>query len=74
MGAYVAWTIAALLVLTGFILLLFVPGVGILALLALAIGLVVSAVLAISYGGSRRRMSSDIEERRSEHRERRRAR
>lgn len=73
MGTYVAWTIAALMVLTGFVLLLFVPGIGILALLALAFGIVMAAVLAISYGGARRGgMTSDVEERRAEHRGRQR--
>lgn len=70
MGAYLAWTIAALLVLAGFVLLIIVPGVGVLALLALAVGIVLAAVMAISYGGSRRAMQSDVEERREEHVER----
>lgn len=70
MGAYVAWTIAAVLVLAGFVLLLFVPGVGILAALALAFGIVMAAVLAISFGGSRHMVTTGVEERRAEHQER----
>jgi hypothetical protein len=69
MLSYAAWALAALLVLVGFVLLLFVPGVGILAVLALAVGIVFAAVLGISYGGSRDTMS-DVEERRAEHLER----
>ena len=69
MLSYAAWALAALLVLVGFVLLLFVPGVGILALVALAVGIVFAAVLGISYGGSRD-TTSDVEERRQEHLER----
>lgn len=74
MGTYFAWMIAALLVLVGFVLLLFVPGVGVLALLALAFGIVMAAILAISYGGARRAtdITPDVKERRDEHRERQR--
>ena len=72
MLSYAGWMLAALLVLVGFVLLLVVPGVGVLALVALAVGIVLSAVLAISYGGAKAgEMTSDVEERRQEHKERR---
>lgn len=75
MGAYIGWTLAALLVLAGFVLLVIVPGVGVLAVLALAVGIVLAALLGISYGAARHgEVTSDVEERREEHRERRRAR
>jgi hypothetical protein len=69
MLSYAAWVLAALLVLVGFLMLIVVPGVGVLALVALAIGIVVAAVLAINYGG-RGEPTSDVEERRAEHLER----
>jgi len=74
MGAYVGWTLAATLVLAGFVLLLFVPGVGVLAVVALAIGIVLATLLGISYGASRAELTSDVEERRAEHVARRRSR
>ena len=74
MTSYVGWTLAAIMVLAGFVLMLFVPGVGVLATIALAVGIVMAAVLAISRGASRGHMTSDVEERRAEHEERRKAR
>lgn len=72
MLSYAGWMLAALLVLVGFVMLLVVPGVGVLAVVALAVGIVLAAVLAISYGGARAGgMTSDTEERREEHDERR---
>jgi hypothetical protein len=75
MGAYVGWTVAAILVLAGFVLLLLVPGVGVLAVLALAIGIVLAALLGISYGAAHQgELTSDVEERRAEHVDRQRPR
>lgn len=75
MGAYVMWTVVGVLALTGFVLLLFVPGVGLIAGLALAAAIVFGIVLGIGRGGAGATgQRSDIEERRAEHVERQRGR
>lgn len=73
MGAYGTLLLAGLLALVGFAMLLVVPGVGILAGLLLAAGIVWAAVIGISAAG-RGRAQSDTEDRRDEHEARRRAR
>jgi hypothetical protein len=63
MGVYVTGTIAVLLAVVGFVLLLFIPGFALVAAIALGIGIVLAIVVGIGAANGR---TSDTEERRAE--------
>ena len=67
--SYLTWTIVAVLVLAAFAVFLFVPGLAVLAALALGAALVVGIVLLIARGGAAAGDTTpDVIERRNEHR------
>lgn len=72
--SYVTWTVVALLALTAFIVFLFLPGLAILAAIALGLAVVFAIVLLIGRGASGvgTGTTPDIIERRNESEARRR--
>ncbi len=70
MGVYMMWTLLALAALVGLALLLFLPGVWVLALVAAAIAIVYGVVWAVGRGVrdvASGEPTPDVEERRDEH-------
>lgn len=69
MGSYLVWPVIGFAVLVGIALLLFIPGLWVLGVIALAVALVGGIVLGIGAAGRRTAGSRtpDIVERRREH-------
>lgn len=76
MGSYLVWPVIGFAVLVGIALLLFIPGLWVLGVVALAVALVGGIVLGIGAAGRRSagEQTPDIVERRHEHEDRQRTR
>lgn len=76
MGSYLVWPVIGFAVLVGIALLLFIPGLWVLGVVALAVALVGGIVLGIGAAGRRAAgdQTPDIVERRREHEDRQRKR
>lgn len=67
--SYLTWTIVAMLALAAIVVFLFVPGVAVLAGIALAVALVLGIVLFVARGAAGSgETTPDVIERRNEHR------
>lgn len=74
MGSYLVWPVVGFAVLVGIALLLFIPGLWVLGVIALAVALVGGIILGIGAAGRRAagERTPDVVERRREHESRQR--